>query len=166
MKETSFIENSSAVTDVLKQISFLKKFEDSHLANIFRMSRLRHYDAGDTIIPEGACDTFLYMLLTGEVKIIKQGSVLAWLRLPGSIFGELAVIDYQPRSASVLALTKTICLAVDSAFLDSLPPGDQAVIYAIIYRSLAEVVTERLRATSAELAALKEAVTADRRGKL
>ncbi len=158
MKESPFLENSGNTVQTLQRISFLSQMDERHLQSIFKMSKLRFYEKGEKIIVEGACESYLYILLSGEVTITKYDTVVAWLHQTGDIFGELAIIDYMPRSATATALTPTTCLAMDAAYFDSLPPADQAVIYAILYKSLAQIVTERLRSTSEELASLKRGI--------
>ena len=158
MQEIPFAESPGDILDTLHRISFLREIDDRHLQSIFRMSKVISYEKGEKIIVEGACESHLFILLVGEVKITKYDTVVAWLHQTGDIFGELAIIDYMPRSATATALTATTCLALDAAYFDSLPPADQAVIYAILYKSLAQIVTERLRSTSEELASLKRGI--------
>lgn len=61
------------------------------------------FAAGDTIIAEGAVEDWLFVLLKGEVEVIRHdGRVRVY---PGEVIGELAVLDPQPRAATVVALT-------------------------------------------------------------
>ena len=87
-------------------------------------------------------------LLDAALHGTERGTVVAWLRQAGDVFGELAVIDFLPRSANAVALVPTSCLAMDAACFDALPPADQAVIYAILYKSLAQVVTTSIVTSS------------------
>ncbi|WP_157895181.1 cyclic nucleotide-binding domain-containing protein [Verrucomicrobium sp. GAS474] len=140
----------------LRQVSFFSHLEDRHIVEIFKMSRLRQFERGEVVIPEGVYDSFVYILLTGEVEVRKNGASISRLHTTGDIFGELAIINYEPRSASVVAMTLTSCLAIDAAFLDTLLPHDRDTIYAVVYKLFAEIVANRLRATSNELAAVRE----------
>ena len=156
MKETPFLDNQKSVIETLKQVSFFSSLEDRHLQDVFKMSRLRQYQPDEIIIPEGVYDSFIYVLLNGEVTVEKSGATIARLHRTGDIFGELAIINYEPRSATVRSASRTSCLAVDAAFLDNLLPGDRDVVYSVVYKLFAEVVASRLRTTSQELAAVKE----------
>ncbi|SDT96660.1 Cyclic nucleotide-binding domain-containing protein [Verrucomicrobium sp. GAS474] len=159
MKETPFLDKEEASTiSTLRQVSFFSHLEDRHIREIFKMSRLRQFDPGEVVIPEGVYDTYVYVLLTGEVEVRKNNASITRLHKTGDIFGELAIINYEPRSASVFAMAKTSCLAIDAAFLDSLLPHDRDTIYAVVYKMFAEIVANRLRATSTELAATREEV--------
>ena len=157
MKETPFLEQQEdSVVATLRQVSFFSHLEERHILEIFKMSRMRQFDPGEVIIPEGVYDTYVYVLLTGEVEVRKNKSPITRLHKTGDIFGELAIINYEPRSASVFAMAKTSCLAIDAAFLDSLLPHDRDTIYAVVYKIFAEIVSNRLRTTSTELASARE----------
>ena len=60
--------------------------------------------AGSVICEEGRSGRELYLIVEGEAKVEKGGNEVARLG-PGSHFGELSLLDQQPRSASVIALT-------------------------------------------------------------
>ncbi|HEY8965296.1 MAG TPA: cyclic nucleotide-binding domain-containing protein [Candidatus Methylacidiphilales bacterium] len=159
MKESPFLDKQEAsIVETLKQVSFFSHLEDRHILEIFKMSRFRQFDRGEVIIPEGVYDTYVYVLLTGEVEVVKNDAPITRLHRTGDIFGELAIINYEPRSASVFATAKTSCLAIDAAFLDSLLPQDRDTIYAVVYKIFAEIVASRLRNTSNELAVAREEV--------
>ena len=157
MKETPFLDQQeTAVVETLRQVSFFTHLEDRHITEIFKMSRMRQFEPGEVIIPEGVYDTYVYVLITGEVEVRKNDAPISRLHRTGDIFGELAIINYEPRSASVFAMAKTSCLAIDAAFLDSLLPHDRDTIYAVVYKIFAEIVSNRLRTATAELAAARE----------
>jgi CRP/FNR family transcriptional regulator, cyclic AMP receptor protein len=66
---------------------------------------VRTFSAGQLIFAEGQPDDdLMYAVLEGEVDIIRQQQVLETV-LPGSVFGEMALLDNQPRSASAVAKT-------------------------------------------------------------
>ncbi|HEY8965295.1 MAG TPA: cyclic nucleotide-binding domain-containing protein [Candidatus Methylacidiphilales bacterium] len=154
MKETPFIDVADTPTgQLLQKVSFFAHLPQKHIEAIIRMSRLRQYAAHETIIPEGAYDTYIYVLLAGTVEVVKKQTPIAVLHQTGDLFGELAVLTCDSRSASVVAISTTSCLAVDASFLDHLDPANRDAIAAIIYKMMAEIVSNRLRATSNELAA-------------
>ena len=68
-----------------------------------------HIPSGETIFLEGQPGDFLYAIVAGEVEIKKGDKVLALLG-EGEIFGEMAILDNSPRSASAIA--KTDCKVV------------------------------------------------------
>jgi CRP/FNR family transcriptional regulator, cyclic AMP receptor protein len=67
------------------------------------------YEAGQVIFNEGQSGDNMYAVKEGEVEIIFKGRVLETIHT-GGFFGEMALIDFQPRSAQAVA--KTNCKIV------------------------------------------------------
>lgn len=67
---------------------------------------LAHYAPGEIIFAEGDPGDKMYVIRSGEVEILIDGTVLEVLT-PGGIFGEMALIDGSPRVATARA--KTAC---------------------------------------------------------
>ncbi len=122
------------------------------------MSKLRTYKAEETIISEGVYDSYLYIIVYGEVRIIKDDNEITRLSEPGDTFGELAIIDGNTRSATAVASITTLCLASDVSFLDQMPADEKYKCYSVFYRLIAEILTQRLRETNREVSCLKEEI--------
>ncbi len=73
-----------------------------------------HVPAGEVILREGQQGGHMYMLLSGEVKISKQGTDIDSL-VAGDVFGEMTLLADQTRSATVTAVTECIAIPVDNA---------------------------------------------------
>jgi CRP-like cAMP-binding protein len=72
------------------------------------------YPAGQVIFSEGAPAGTMYVVVEGEVELRRaSGSVLA-VAGPGDVFGELALIDDRPRSASAVARTDVRVAPIDA----------------------------------------------------
>jgi len=75
------------------------------------------YDISDVIVRQGEHDDGVYLVLVGRVRVTQSSGnggaeVLIAELGPGEIFGELASLESQPRSATVIALERTSCLKV------------------------------------------------------
>jgi signal transduction histidine kinase len=108
----------------------------------------RSYPVGATIVEEGSLGATLLLIGSGRVQISRVGrrhqpEVLSVLG-HGDFFGELAVIDHGPRSATARALEPTIIGEVDRATLDLLMEKAPRVLPL----TFTKVVIERLRATN------------------
>jgi CRP-like cAMP-binding protein len=90
------------------------------------------------------------------VKIVKHDKELSVLQRAGDIFGEMGALDGSARSASVYAEDHTMCLAINISDLDELSANDQYEFRYRIYRGVAEVLANRLRATTEELVRTRE----------
>ena len=103
-----------------------------------------HYEPGDFIIKQGDPPASFYVIEKGEVEIVRtslekpEGEVLAVLGT-GNFFGETALLNNQPRSASVRARTTAEIVImgrhVFSNIAESLAPLKQALMSAITRRS-------------------------------
>ena len=96
--------------NTLNESAFLKSLEKNTLDNLLAQSHKTKFDAGAIILREGDAADDAYILLTGTVQIYKQKSngerLFLHQVLPGSLFGEQAIIHAQNRNASARAQTE------------------------------------------------------------
>lgn len=71
------------------------------------------FASGQPIVQQGQVGNGLYIVVTGGARIVGGTDELARLG-PGEFFGELSVIDQQPRAATAYADGQTVCLALAS----------------------------------------------------
>ena len=71
------------------------------------------FPAGRVIARQGEVGTGFFVVVDGSVRVIRDGELLATLG-PGEFFGELSILDGQPRIAQVVADEPTRCLALAS----------------------------------------------------
>jgi CRP-like cAMP-binding protein len=115
---------------------------------IIKLSRLRKYEPGEVLIKEGDYDQYIYFLIGGDLAIESNGAEVGHIRRLGDVFGEMGIIDGSPRSATIRAVSPSLCLAVDGAFMDRLQGADKLIAQAVFYRIFAEILAVRLRDTS------------------
>ncbi len=155
MQESRYLKDSIQNIQRLLTIPALRNFETSNLSRLLRLSKIREYEGGEKIIREGDNDPWLYFLLDGHVRIEKQGIEIGVFKETGEIFGEMRVIDSRARSASAVALTKVVCLAVNTSATDRMEGKDgrdeQLDFLLLLYRIFAEFLSIRLRLTNDEL---------------
>ncbi|MGD9010019.1 MAG: cyclic nucleotide-binding domain-containing protein [Desulfobacteraceae bacterium] len=151
MIETSFLDNNGSMLSNLKNIDVLEPFEDQELQRLMEMSKIRKFSAGESIVKEGQTDTWLYILMFGRIKVSKNGKQVAVLDRKGEIFGEMGALNSARRSATVFAETDTVCLATDMFYLEKLTGNDKIAFGYVLYRLLSEILSRRLRQTTAAL---------------
>ena len=99
--------------DFLKQATLFKGLTEQELQTLSADFVQREFRAGQAIFHQGDPGHMLYLVESGQVRIFVNGidghetSVVLYGR-PGEIFGELAIIDGLPRSASAIAVMDTI----------------------------------------------------------
>ncbi len=161
MIESKYLKDNVQNIQRLMAIPGLKDFETRNLAKLLRLSKIREYEDGELIIREGEEDPWLYFLLSGRIKIKKNNVEIATIDKVGEIFGEMRIVDFQNRSASVYADGRTICLGVDTSAkgrltTESVEERDARLDFLLLlYRIFAEYMSIRLRATNDELVKAK-----------
>ncbi|MCP5144892.1 MAG: cyclic nucleotide-binding domain-containing protein [Gammaproteobacteria bacterium] len=99
-----------------------------------------NYDAGQPIFAEGdPGNGSMYAVLEGEVEIVHHSELLTTIPA-GSIFGEMALIDHYPRSASAKAKTACRVAVINEKRFNLLVA--QHPTFAL---EMMRVLTERLR---------------------
>jgi CRP-like cAMP-binding protein len=112
-------------TNVLAEVPIFAELSRRHLKKIAEASRLARFHEGATIIRAGTPGDALYVVVDGHVSVRRRGLPAVPLGI-GSFFGEMALFDESPRSASVVAIGPVTCLAITRArfhkLLRSEPP--------------------------------------------
>ncbi len=95
----------------------------------------RSYAAGEIVIREGDAGDCFFLVETGMVEIVKAtatGRMKLSEVTAGGIFGEMALIDDKPRSATVIALEPTVCRVFRKAILDQSLAASDNLAQALI----------------------------------
>lgn len=80
---------------------------ETEVSYFLMMSETETFSKGNTIISEWeACDNRAYLIESGSVDVFRQGSKIATLQA-GDVFGEMALITNEPRSAQIITNTAT-----------------------------------------------------------
>ena len=139
----------------LRAIGLFGALSDEVLAHLAANLRVATPDAGTMVFREGDSARDMYVLINGEMEVLKRSheGIDARVALlgPGDWFGEMSILDVQPRSATVRALAPSRLLLLTSADLDALYRYDLKS-YAIIVLNLARELSRRLRVADGILA--------------
>ncbi len=152
-------ENKQQRLEKLKKIPFIQQFDEAYIDQVYQAAELREYEPDDVLIEEGAMDRAIYILLVGEVKVMKADEEITRIDQYGEIFGELAVVNNEVRSASIAAVSATYCLVIDTDFMDDMDLHARTACYSIIYRHCADILSRRLKACNEEMVKLKKEIT-------
>ncbi len=155
MIETKYLKNDVKNIQRLLAIPTLKHFEEENLGKILKLSKIREYERGECIIKEGDVDPWLYILLSGRVRVEKDGIQLSKISKSGDLFGEMRILDSSARSASIFAEGRTVCMAVNTGGKRKLVSDNREdrdlEFLLMLYRIFAEFVSTRLRLCNEEL---------------
>lgn len=100
--------------DVLRRVPLFASLADGELAAFAPHLRERRFPRGSMIIMQGDPGDSLFLLASGQVKVILIGEdgreVILSVLGPGSFFGEMSLLDNEPRSAHVVAMEDSVLL--------------------------------------------------------
>ncbi|MFL0797936.1 MAG: cyclic nucleotide-binding domain-containing protein [Cellvibrionaceae bacterium] len=125
---------------IINKIPFFASFsEEEKLSIANQHSKFLMFEPHEIIIRENEPGDSFYVLLTGNVNVIKMsGSVLASLG-PGECFGEMAYLTNQHRSTGVVADSEpVVVLQVDKGLMDVLNPTEREKIKDKLLERLVE----------------------------
>lgn len=142
---------------ILKTAPIFAETPDEVLADVARILEEVEVGAGDKIIEKGEAGDSLYLVASGQVRVHDGDHTLNMLG-EGQEFGETALLDPGPRSASVTASEDTLLLRLDQMALYELME-DRSEISRGIIRVLTRFLRERLHDLS-EIRNRTEPVTA------
>lgn len=83
-----------------------------HLRSIAKVTGVREYEKGASVIREGDPGSTFYVLLDGGARVVRGGQTVTHLSA-GDFFGEISLLDAGSRTASVIAESPLRCLTLD-----------------------------------------------------
>ena len=89
------------------------------------------YPAGRWIVRQGEIGTGFFLIVAGRARVVRNDEVIGELG-PGEFFGELSILDQQPRVAHVVAEEATACLALTSWDFEALLEAQPKLAIAIL----------------------------------
>ncbi len=111
-------------TSTLGQISSLKPLSQCTLSTLSDCAEIRLCQAGEAVVNHMDTSRDIYIIATGEVRaqlVAPNGRLLTYHLIPqGEMFGEIAAIDGEPRTASIVAEVECVLVRVSSECLFTL----------------------------------------------
>lgn len=138
----------------LRQVSLFKSLSDKALLDLSAITIEQTIPAKTTVFKEGDKGDALYIVKSGKINILKRtssgvDSVLVSLG-KGAVIGDMAIIDEQPRSASIATIPESTFLIITKEDFRSLLAEVPEISFQIL-----RLTTERLRSTNVHLKELE-----------
>lgn len=131
------------VDDAIKQ-SLGRGLSDEDVWKITELAERKKYMGGDTIVRQFDKDSDLIIVLDGGAEITTFGGEPITTVGPGSILGEVSLVDEQPRSATVRSVQFTEAAVIPAEKLRQVLAGNSALA-ATVYGNIARTLSSRLR---------------------
>ncbi len=133
--------------NTFKQNYLVVGLSDEDVSKVAELASLKIVEGGTEIVKLGARNHDLYIILSGTAMVYRQGGALLGEREPGSVIGEIALVDNQPRSAYVVSKGHMTYAHLDGKVLRKFM-YDHKDIGFIMLSNLARVLSMRLREAS------------------
>jgi CRP/FNR family cyclic AMP-dependent transcriptional regulator len=125
---------------VLAEVPLFRNLSRRHLRRVASLARLRRFAAGTPIVRAGDAGSAFYVLIDGGARVVTPKGRTRKLA-SGDSFGEMALLDDSPRSASVVAEGEVLAMTISRSAFTKLLRSEPALTHELL-RTLAE----RLRA--------------------
>jgi eukaryotic-like serine/threonine-protein kinase len=119
----------------IKSLVFFQGFPDSEIWEILRASTWQDYVIKDDIIVEGELDDCFYIIVEGEVGVLKNEQSIRMLNV-GDCFGEMGYLAKTERTATIKALTDTALLKINSTVISQVSLNCQVRFLKVFLRTL------------------------------
>jgi CRP-like cAMP-binding protein len=151
MSKSGMLANESQIDRIgmLRKVALFESLSDSRLQSLAAVCRISTFPDGDEIIEQGdellEEEDGLYIVLDGTVEVRRDstdgtdGRLVATLG-PTQFFGEMALLDGHPRSASVFATTEVVCMMLSRWDFQRQLRSDPDIAMRVL-----AVLSERLR---------------------
>lgn len=134
---------------VLKSTGLFAETPENILVEISSIIKEEQISKGEKIFSKGDIGSCLYVIYDGEVKIHDGDNVFATMK-NRDFFGELALLDPEPRSATATAMTDTLLLRIDqSAFYELMSERGE------VARGILKILCRRIRKENETISDLK-----------
>ncbi|MHB9116673.1 MAG: Crp/Fnr family transcriptional regulator [Burkholderiales bacterium] len=151
---------STSLANILDDLDLFQRFFDFHeLECLSTYMTIVSAPKGTIIFREGEKGGYMLILIDGKMEVSKSGDGgmhLLSYEGKGRVLGEMALIDFEPRSATCVASSNCEMVSLSVEGLDKLVAEHPRVAYKLMF-VLARLLSRRLRRTSGLLADLVNA---------
>jgi len=131
---------------------------EEETGRLIELAKAHEFQAGQVIVEEGSMGDAIFLLYSGEISICTQDKagrevILATLGDRGAFFGEIALADPGPRSATVRASSEAVLLEVNLEALEGFF-AEFPEARVVILRNIARVLARRLRDSNVLVASI------------
>ncbi len=129
----------------LKSVDLFSRIPGEDLAQVAGIAQEVTFEKGELIIQEGDVGNSMYLIVDGQVMVHRLAQELTRLGEKES-FGEMALLDNEPRSATVTAVSDVTCIKIEREEFYELMSEKIEIAHGIIH-----ILTQRLREANEKL---------------
>ncbi len=148
--------DEETVYSLLRDIPLFDELSTGELSAIKSILHRREYNPGEVLFHQGNPGVGMYIIQEGTIEIVYEPTDATLAELTdGDFFGELALLNETPRSATAVARTESILYGLFRPDLLGLVERDPSLGVQILLR-MSQVISERLIQTNEQVQQLRE----------
>ena len=139
--------------ELLRTVPIFSELTDADIASLARLSSRRNYPKDTVVFFENEEGDFFFMIVTGRIKVTILGDdgreVILSILGPGDFFGEMALLDNEPRSATAIAIEDSELLSLHRHDFQSVLADNRSIMAALI-----KILAGRIRRANHQISTL------------
>ena len=139
--------------DLLRTVPIFSELREEHVQSLARLTLRRRYPKDTVVFFENEEGDFFFMILEGRIKVTILGDdgreVILSVLGPGDFFGDMALLDNEPRSASAIAVEDSELISLHRSDFDALMATNPSITLALV-----RTLTARLRRANHQISTL------------
>jgi CRP-like cAMP-binding protein len=139
--------------ELLRNVPIFSELSDFDVATLSRVATRRRYPKDTVIFFENEEGDFFFMILEGRIKVTILGDdgreIILSVLGAGDFFGEMALLDNEPRSATAIAIEESELLSLHRTDFQNVIADNRAIMSALI-----RILTARLRRANHQISTL------------
>ena len=125
--------------DVLREVPLFADVPKRHVRKIAGLAKPARFGGGSSIVRRGERGETFFVILEGTARVVRPGRLPAIELGPGDYFGEMALIDGEVRSASVVADGEVLCLRLSRTPFLKMLRGEPELCIAMLRHFAARI---------------------------
>jgi hypothetical protein len=121
--------------NMVRELAFFSDFAQPEVWELLHASSWKNYTDGQVIVTEGEMDDCFFVIVTGEVQVLKGGKALGTL-VEGDCFGEMGYLSKTKRTASIKAKGIVNLMRVNATSMERASKDTQLKFYQVFVKTL------------------------------
>jgi CRP-like cAMP-binding protein len=139
--------------ELLRTVPIFSELTDADIASLARLASRRQYPKDTVVFFENEEGDFFFMIVTGRIKVTILGDdgreVILSILGPGDFFGEMALLDNEPRSATAIAIEDSELLSLHRHDFQTVLADNRSIMAALI-----KILAARIRRANHQISTL------------
>ena len=142
-------QQQQRLMQIIQKINIFKGFKSGEVQELLQICKIQNYDPDQQIYKAGEPSTEMLILLQGQLMIVSSSGEPLNSVTAGTSIGEMGVFTGQPRSATVMATTRSAGVSIRKIDVEALM-GRNSAMYVKVLNSIVALLCERLAAANSQ----------------